>query len=333
MNFRLGQIEWSAVHSEQMPKIYHPVLHSLLDEIRKAVSGKDLEICKVLLAILAGGHILLEDIPGVGKTTLALALSRTLSLSCRRIQFTPDVLPSDVTGFNLYQKSTDSFVFKKGAAFCNLLLADEINRTSSKTQSALLELMEEGAVTIDGVTHPLPSPHIVIATQNPITCVGTQKLPESQLDRFLIRISMGYPDPNSEVTLLKARRQQNPLDIVRPAADAKMLLQMQRETENIYVSDSLYRYIVALAGATRNHPNVQLGISPRGTISLIQMAKASAYAQNRNYLLPDDISFVCRDVFCHRMILRAGAGRDVTAEQIVDSILKSVPIPSGEPRA
>lgn len=330
MNFRFGQTEWSAVHSGQAPAIHHPVLRALLKEIRKAVSGKDLEICKILLAILAGGHILLEDIPGVGKTTLALAFSRTLSLDCKRIQFTPDVLPSDVTGFNLYQKDADAFIFKKGAAFCNLLLADEINRTSSKTQSALLELMEEGAVTIDGVTHHLPNPHIVIATQNPITCVGTQKLPESQLDRFLIRLSLGYPDSQSEMELLKARQNRNPMNDVRPIADARILLQMKQECENVFVNDAMYQYVVSLAAATRCHPSVQLGISPRGTLSLIQIAKAAAYAQNRNYLLPDDVAFVCSDVFSHRLILRAGAGMNITAEQIVSGILKSVPVPGEE---
>ena len=330
MNFRLGQTEWSAVRSKQMPSLYHPVLKAMMHEIQKAISGKELEIYKVLLAILAGGHILLEDIPGVGKTTLALALSKTLSLNCKRIQFTPDVLPSDVTGFNFYDKHTGTFTFKKGVAFCNLLLADEINRTSSKTQSALLELMEEGAVTIDGITHPLPNPHIVLATQNPITCVGTQKLPESQLDRFLVRLSIGYPDSNSEIALLKARQSQNPLVFVQNVANAITLEQMRKETENIYVSDVLYQYIVNLSCATRQHSNIQLGISPRGTLALMQMAKASAYAQNRNYLLPDDIAFVCKDVFCHRLILRSGIERSTSAEQIVEDILHIVPVPTLE---
>ena len=245
----------------------HPFLQEMLTQIGKAVNGKNDVIYKLLLAMIAGGHILLEDMPGVGKTTLALAISRTLALSCKRIQFTPDVLPTDVVGFNMYHKEQDRFVFKEGAAFCNLLLADEINRTSSKTQSALLELMEEGAVTIDGKTHPLPSPHIVIATQNPISCVGTQKLPESQLDRFLVRLSLGYPGTEHEVALLKARQSGNPLDTVQCIADAATLLHVRREVEKIYVSETLYEYIVALTNATRSHSAIRLGISPRGSLA------------------------------------------------------------------
>ncbi len=310
--------------------IRNTVFKQMLLEIRKAVNGKDARIYKVLLAILAGGHILLEDIPGVGKTTLALALSRTLSLSTKRIQFTPDVLPTDVTGFTMYDKSTNTFTFKKGAAFCNLLLADEINRTSSKTQSALLELMEEGAVTIDGVTHPLPSPHIVIATQNPITCVGTQRLPESQLDRFLIRLTLGYPDENSEIALLMARQGHNPLDDIESVADAGMIERMRRETEEVYVSEELYHYIVSLTTATRNHPQVRLGISPRGSLALMQMAKACAYAQGRDYLLPDDVMYVCKDVFCHRILMRNHMDDTKKPEQIVQEILDSTPVPDME---
>lgn len=304
----------------------HPVLQKMLREISKAVNGKNEVIYKILLAILAGGHILLEDMPGVGKTTLALALSKTLSLSCKRIQFTPDVLPTDVTGFNMYHKETDTFSFKKGAAFCNLLLADEINRTSSKTQSALLELMEEGAVTIDGVSHPLPSPHIVIATQNPITCVGTQRLPESQLDRFMVRLSLGYPDTVHEVALLKARQTGNPLDKVVPVAGAEALLRMRTEVEEVYVSDTLYSYIVALTGATRSHGSIRLGVSPRGSLALMQLAKASAYAQGRDYLLPDDIHYVCADVFSHRILLH-GTGGERETSAVVQEILDTTPLP------
>ncbi len=303
-----------------------PVLQQMLHEIGKAVNGKDEVIYKILLAILAGGHILLEDMPGVGKTTLALALSKTLSLSCKRIQFTPDVLPTDVVGFNMYHKETDTFTYKKGAAFCNLLLADEINRTSSKTQSALLELMEEGAVTIDGVTHPLPKPHIVIATQNPITCVGTQRLPESQLDRFMVRLSLGYPGAEHEVALLKARKNGNPLDQVIPVAGTEALMKMRDEVEDVYVSDTLYEYIVALTNATRRHGSVRLGVSPRGSLALMQLSKASAYAQGRDYLVPDDIHFVCEDVFDHRILLHGTAGAKETSA-VVQDILQSTPLP------
>ena len=311
-------------------QLRQPILQDMLYEIQKAVNGKNDVIFKVLLAMLAGGHILLEDMPGVGKTTLALAISKTLSLSCKRIQFTPDVLPTDVTGFTMYQKSDDSFVFKKGAAFCNLLLADEINRTSSKTQSALLELMEEGSVTMDGTTYELPEPHIVIATQNPITCVGTQRLPESQMDRFLVRLSLGYPSAEHEIALLKARQKANPLNEIEQVANAEELLTMRREVEDIYINDSIYQYIVNLTQATRNHPQIRLGISPRGALALMQMSKACAYAQGRDYLLPDDIAFICADVFCHRLILH---GTDDSLEQtqnLVHEILKSVPVPDAE---
>ncbi len=310
--------------------IRNTAVRQMLVEIRKAVSGKDVRICKVLLAILAGGHILLEDIPGVGKTTLALALSKTLSLSTKRIQFTPDVLPSDVTGFTIYNKVTNSFVFKKGSAFCNLLLADEINRTSSKTQSALLELMEEGAVTIDGTTYPLPSPHIVIATQNPITCVGTQKLPESQLDRFLIRLTLGYPSVNSEIAMLMARQEHNPLDDVQPVADASVIEKMRCQVQQVYVSDPIYQYIVDLTNATRNHPHIRLGISPRGSLALMQMAKSCAYVQGRDYVLPDDVIYVCSDVFSHRLLLRNQVDQSEKPEQLVQGILESVPVPNPE---
>ncbi len=314
--------------SEHGVTVRHPMLRRMLLEIRKAVNGKDAVIFKLLLAILAGGHVLLEDIPGVGKTTLALAISRTLSLTCKRVQFTPDVLPTDVTGFSLYHKETDSFRFKKGAAFCNLLLADEINRTSSKTQSALLELMEEGAVTIDGVTHPLPSPHIVIATQNPITCVGTQRLPESQLDRFLMKLSLGYPGQDDEIAMLMARQGHNPLEDVQALAGAADILQMRREVDAVYVSAPIYRYVVALTDATRNHAQIRLGISPRGSLALMQTAKALAYAQGRDYVLPDDVQFVCGDVFSHRLLLRSGT--DATPAQLIEAIVKSVPVPEPE---
>lgn len=308
--------------------VRNPAVRQMLLEIRKAISGKDIKICKVLLAILAGGHILLEDIPGVGKTTLALAISRTLSLSTKRIQFTPDVLPSDVTGFTIYNKSTNNFVFKKGSAFCNLLLADEINRTSSKTQSALLELMEEGAVTIDGTTYPLPSPHIVIATQNPITCVGTQKLPESQLDRFLIKLTLGYPNVSSEIAMLMARQEHNPLDNIEQVADAFTIEKMRHQVQQVYVSDAIFQYIVDLTNATRNHAKIRLGISPRGSLALMQMAKACAYVQGRDYVLPDDVIYVCSDVFSHRLLLRNQADITEKPEQIIQEILESIPVPN-----
>ena len=230
----------------------------VLEQVRKAVVGKDEILVKVLMAILAGGHILLEDIPGVGKTTLALAFSRAMQLKCSRMQFTPDVLPSDVTGYSVYGKD-GRLLYQPGAVLCNLFLADEINRTSSKTQSALLEVMEEGAVTVDGVRHAVPQPFTVIATQNPVGSAGTQLLPESQLDRFMVRLSMGYPAQADEVEILDRRRAGNPLDRVKPVVDAGMLLQMREEVEAVYADRDVLSYIVRLSEATRQHKLFKIG--------------------------------------------------------------------------
>ena len=297
----------------------------IIDEVKKAVIGKDKIIIKILLAILAKGHILLEDIPGVGKTTLALAFSKSLSLEYNRVQFTPDVLPTDITGFTVYNKQTGNFEFKPGASMCNLLLADEINRTSSKTQSALLEIMEEGRVTVDGTTHELPKPFIVLATQNPIGSVGTQELPESQLDRFMIKISMGYPDAASEMEILKSRSNYNPLEYINSIANAETLVSLQKVVENIFVDDKIYMYITHLAQATRQHPMLKLGISTRGAIALMAASKATALLKGRSYVIPDDVMYMYEDVFAHRLILSSNAKiNNITAKQILDEIAGSV---------
>ncbi len=303
-------------------------INSVISEVKKAVIGKDAVIIKVLLAVLCKGHVLIEDIPGVGKTTLALAFSKALSLEHNRMQFTPDVLPSDVTGFSIYNKAEGKFEFRPGVAFCNLFLADEINRTSSKTQSALLELMEEKSITVDGNTYKLPEPYTVIATQNPIGSAGTHNLPDSQLDRFMIRLSMGYPDFKGEVGILKAKYNNNPLDLVQPVADAKFIVELQDYISNVYVDDRIYEYIVSLSAATRNHPMLKLGISPRGTLALMQLSKGIAVAMGRDYVIPEDISYVCGDVFEHRIMLNSKAKlSDVTASDIISEILKQVPVP------
>ena len=282
----------------------------------------------MLLAILCKGHVLIEDIPGVGKTTLALAFSKALSLEHNRMQFTPDVLPSDVTGFNVYNKAIGKFEFRPGVAFCNLFLADEINRTSSKTQSALLELMEEKSITVDGRTYKLPEPYTVIATQNPIGSAGTHNLPDSQLDRFMIKLSMGYPDFSGEVSILKSKYNANPLDNVSAVADASTIIALQEYISNIYVDDRIYEYIVSLSAATRNHPMVKLGVSPRGTLALMQIAKGIAVAMGRDYVIPDDITYICRDVFEHRIMLNSKAKlSDVTAADVIADVIKSVPVP------
>lgn len=303
-------------------------VRSIIDEVKKAVIGKDKVIIKILLAVLAKGHILLEDIPGVGKTTLALAFSKSLSLNYNRVQFTPDVLPTDITGFTVYNKHNGSFEFKPGASMCNLLLADEINRTSTKTQSALLEIMEEGRVTVDGITHELPKPFIVMATQNPIGSVGTQELPESQLDRFMIKISMGYPDLTSEIEILKLKSNYTPLDGIDAVADTDTLIAIQKVVENIHVDDKIYTYIAHLASATREHPMIKLGISTRGAIALMQISKATALLKGRDYVIPDDVMYMYHDVFAHRLILNSNARiNNVSAEQILDEIAEKVKHP------
>lgn len=308
--------------------IYTKQINNIVSEVKKAVVGKDAIIIKVLLAILCKGHILIEDIPGVGKTTLALAFSKALSLEHNRMQFTPDVLPTDVTGFSIYNKQKNDFEFRPGVAFCNLFLADEINRTSSKTQSALLELMEEKSITVDGVTYKLPEPYTVIATQNPIGSAGTHNLPDSQLDRFMLKLSMGYPDASGEISILKSKHSSNPLDSVRPVTNASAIIEMQKAISEVYVDDKIYEYIVALSNATRNHPMLKLGVSPRGTLALMQISKGIALAMGRDYVIPDDIIFICHDVFEHRIILSSKARlSEVTASDVISEIIKKTPSP------
>ena len=302
---------------------------NVIDEVKKAVIGKDACVERVMMAILAGGHILIEDIPGVGKTTMALAFSRACAMSQNRVQFTPDVLPADITGFSIYRKDTGRFEYQPGAAMCNLFLADEINRTSPKTQSALLEVMEEGNVTVDGVTRQVPRPFFVMATQNPIGSSGTQMLPESQLDRFMICISMGYPDIRNEIAILKDRSQGNPVDRIRPVIQVSDLLSMQEEVERIYIHDVIYNYIAELIALTRRHPMLELGVSPRGTIALTRMLKASAYLAGRNYVIPADVEKVFLTVNAHRVRLNSKArANHVTAEGVLEEILESIPKPS-----
>ncbi|MDD6059130.1 MAG: MoxR family ATPase [Ruminococcus sp.] len=309
-------------------KNYTQYINTIVNEVKKAVIGKDRIILKTLLAILCKGHILIEDIPGVGKTTLAIAFSKALSLEHNRIQFTPDVLPSDVTGFTIYNKASGKFEFRPGAAFCNLFLADEINRTSSKTQSALLELMEEKNITVDGKTYKLPEPYTVIATQNPIGSAGTHNLPDSQLDRFMIKLSMGYPDFNEEVSILKSKFNSNPLDTINPVVTPSILLSIQEYISEIYVDDKIYEYIVSLSNATRNHSMIKLGISPRGTLALMQLSKGIAVAMGRDYVIPDDVAYICSDVFEHRIILNSKAKlSELSASEVIADILKQTPIP------
>lgn len=302
--------------------------NEIISEVKKIVIGKDDIIKKVLTTILAKGNILIEDIPGVGKTTLALSFSKAMSLNCKRLQFTPDVLPSDVLGFSIYNKELDRFEYKQGSIMCNLFLADEINRTSAKTQSALLEVMEEGKVTIDGITREVPKPFMVIATQNPVGSIGTQMLPESQLDRFMIKITMGYPDMQSEIEILKGKQKKVSLDKINTVVTKEDILVMQDLIENIYIHEKIYEYIVTLISKTRNHPLIYLGVSPRGSAALTKLAKATAFLKNRDYVIPEDIQEIFKDVTIHRIILNTKARiSNVSEEKILLDILNSVSVP------
>ena len=303
-------------------------IQNILTEIESVIVGKNENVEKILMAILAQGHVLMEDVPGVGKTTTALTFAKVLGLDTRRVQFTSDTVPSDVIGYSVYVKSVDSFVYKPGAIMTNLLLADEINRTSSKTQSALLEAMAEHRVTVDGQTYDLPTPFVVLATQNPTGSAGTTLLPSSQLDRFLIRLSMGYPDHKSQINILRDRHSENPLDRVQPVVTKDELLELVRETRNVEANDRIFDYVTTLAEATRTHPMVELGVSPRGALALCRMAKAHAFLAGRDYAVPEDVAVVFPDVCAHRLILSAKARMmEEKAENILAEILKSVDMP------
>ena len=306
-------------------RAYNSKAIQIMDEVNKVVIGKRVIIGKVLTAILAKGHILLEDNPGVGKTTLALAFSKAMALKHGRLQFTPDVLPTDVVGFHMLTRNGESYQYKPGAIMCNLFLADEINRTSSKTQSALLEVMEEGKVTVDSVTRDVPKPFVVMATQNPIGSIGTQMLPESQLDRFMIRLSMGYPDIKSEIGILKERQTSNPLDKVVQVVEKDEILGMQNKVDEVYIHDSIYEYITLLVQQTRENPLIELGVSPRGSLAIMNMVKATAFLSGRDYVIPSDVQYIFKDVAAHRMILKAKARvNNITVDNLLDDILRII---------
>lgn len=297
---------------------------SVLNEVKKVINGKDREIIITMLALLANGNILIEDIPGVGKTTMALAFSKALGLKYGRIQFTPDTLPSDITGFSSFNKATGKMSFNKGAIFCNLFLADELNRTSSRTQAALLEAMEERQVTVDGQSYPLEKPFSVIATQNPVGASGTQLLPDSQTDRFTVKISMGYPSFDAECQMLINRSQQNPLDNVKQVLTVYELIEMQGKVNEVFVSEDMAKYIVMLVTATRQSSLFSRGASPRAGLSLQDMAKAAAFADGRDYVVPRDIQNVFVNTISHRVILSAeAAAKKISVSKAVGEILKS----------
>ncbi len=299
----------------------------IIREVGKTIVGKDEVLIKVLLAVLAGGHILMEDIPGVGKTTMAVSLSKALGLEYNRVQFTPDVLPSDITGYSIYDRNTGAMNYQKGAVLCNLFLADELNRATSRTQSALLQAMEEGEVTVDNKTYPVPQPFIVIATQNPTGAKGTQMLPDSQMDRFMLRLSMGYPSHDSEIEMIKRRQSGLTLDAVTQVVSRDELLRLRQEVEDVYIKDEMIDYIVRLCARTRADSRILQGASPRASLALTALSKATAWIQGRDYVLPKDVHFIFSDCIEHRLLWE----QDPTSNEkaaVMEELFASVKAPA-----
>ncbi len=306
----------------------------VIQNIEKVIVGKRETVEQAVVALLCQGHLLIEDVPGVGKTMLARSLARSLGCSFSRIQFTPDMLPSDVTGVSIYNQVTREFEFRPGPVMAQIVLADEINRATPKTQAALLEAMEERTTTVDGVTRALPRPFMVLATQNPIEYEGTFPLPEAQVDRFLMRIRLGYPIASDEVRVLERQQYRHPFEELEQVVGVEELVRAQTEVKGVFASPALKRYIVEIVRQTREHPEVYLGASPRGSLALYRSAQAKAGMEGREYILPDDIKALAGPTLAHRVILGPGARlRDLSALQIVDEVLHSVPVPGGDPLA
>lgn len=323
-NWERSNMDKSAIY-----RLAYQKAEDVLEEVKKVVHGKDAQVEKAFSAILARGHILIEDVPGVGKTTLAVAFSKVMALENHRVQFTPDVQPSDLLGFSMYNKETGTFSYKPGPVLCNLFLADEINRTSPKTQSALLEVMEEGMVTVDGVSRRVPEPFVVIATQNPKGSAGTQLLPDSQLDRFMISMSMGYPELADEVEIAKGKSTRFNVKQLFCVLQAEELRELQDLVEQIHIHDNVYKYIVKLMEATRENQYIELGVSPRGTIACTRMAKARAFIQGRNYVIPEDVADIYKDVAKHRIVLNTKARvAHIKEEAVLEQILEEIKQPT-----
>lgn len=302
--------------------------NKLLDNVEKVIVGKRSEIELAIIALLCGGHVLIEDVPGVGKTSLVSALSKSISASFKRIQFTPDILPSDITGFSVFNPKTGEFEFRNGAIMCNIVLADEINRTTPKTQASLLEVMEEGQFTVDGTTYKLPKPFMVMATQNPIDYLGTYPLPEAQMDRFLLKISLGYPQSNEETYILSQYLKQNPLDSITPVIDIAEILDLQQQVKSVYIDNTLLNYVVEIINLTRKNENILLGASPRGSLALCKAAQALALMKGRDYVLPEDIKRMIIPTLSHRIILKQEAKlKKKNVIEILSSIINSVFVP------
>lgn len=301
----------------------------MIRNVEKVIIGKRESIEKAVIALLCGGHILLEDVPGVGKTMLVRALAKTVGCSFKRIQFTPDLLPSDVTGVSIYNQKTTQFEFRPGPVMANMVLADEINRTSPKTQAALLEAMEEHNITVDGTTYPLPEPFLILATQNPLEFEGTFALPEAQMDRFLVKIQLGYPRKEQEAEMLGRLRETHPIEALNPVIAKEEMIQLQRQVRAIHADDTIKHYIVSLAEATRNHPDLYIGASPRASIALLRTAQAQAFIKGRTYVIPDDVKSMLHNVFAHRLILKSGhqlTGKNTDA--LLRQLMDSTPVPN-----
>ena len=304
------------------------IMRNIADNVEKVIIGKRRSIELVICSLVCRGHVLIEDVPGVGKTSLVSSVARSLACSFNRIQFTPDILPSDITGFSMYNQKTGEFEFRKGAVMSNIVLADEINRTSPKTQSSLLEVMEENQVTVDGVTYKAPKPFMVLATQNPVEYLGTHHLPEAQLDRFFMKITLGYPSAEEEAVMLERFRSETPMDSLKAVANAPLILQMQEDVTKIHVDKNLGDYIVSLVSHTRANPDVVLGASPRASLYLLKASQAWAMYNGREYVLPDDVQAMAESVLSHRLILRQDARlRKVTANDVVEAAIKNTQVP------
>ena len=308
------------------------VAERLLANLGKVILGKGEEQRLAVMALMCRGHLLIEDVPGVGKTMLARSIARSIGGSFRRIQFTPDLLPADITGVSVYNQRDGAFEYREGPIVAQVVLADEINRASPKTQAALLEAMEERQVTVDGVPHPMPEPFIVMATQNPIEYEGTFPLPETELDRFIARLSLGYPDKEHETRMLEAQREVHPVDLLEPVVDERGFTALQDAVRRVHVSDEVKEYVVAIAGATRNHPNLYLGASPRGSLALFRLAQAKAALEDRGYALPDDVKSLAYPALGHRVILGSAARiQGATAEEAIAEALEQTPVPGSLP--
>ncbi|TYQ15507.1 UNVERIFIED_CONTAM: MoxR-like ATPase [Acetivibrio alkalicellulosi] len=304
------------------------ILNKIVANIENVIVGKKKPVELILMSLICDGHVLIEDVPGVGKTSIVSCLAKSINSSFKRIQFTPDILPSDITGFTMYNQKSGEFVYHPGSIMSQIILADEINRTSPKTQASLLEVMEEKQVTVDGVTYKMPTPFMVLATQNPVEYLGTYPLPEAQLDRFLMKVSIGYPDRGEESHILSKFQLSNPIDVLEPVAESEEILKLQNEVRSIYSDKTINDYIVDIVSKTRTHPDIHLGSSPRGSLSLLRASQAWALYNNRNYVIPEDVKYMCVPVLSHRIVVKQEARlKKLSSEEIIYSILNSVKVP------